>query len=208
MRHGKAFRVGHRSRGFSLFEMVVVICAIVILYMVAEERLNELPGAAERANFYAVMEQIKTGVSFEMVNKLAAGGTGEIRALEGTNPMKLLIEGPSNYEGELARVTDAVERRNAWYFETDTGELVYVVGGASIPDVLVTIAGRPVNYGQIRFKIMNVYDEEEAPQPSASALSRDSSRQPAQIKKWQALLLRPVNEFVWERRAEQPIPLN
>ena len=187
--------------------MVVVICSIVILYMVAEERLNELPGAAERANFYAVMEQIKTGVSFEMVNKLAAGQAGEIRSLEGTNPMKFLIEAPNNYEGELARVTDAVERRNAWYFESTTGELVYVVGGASIEDVLVTIAGVSVNLGQIRFKLTNVYDEEEASSLSASSVPRGLSRDSG-AKKWQALLLQPVNEFVWERRPEQPIPLN
>lgn len=171
--------------------MVVVICSIVILYMVAEERLNQIPAAAERANFYAVLEQIKTGVNFEMVNKLASGNALAIRSLEGTNPMKFLIEAPSNYRGELNLVTDAVDKRNSWYFETSTGELVYVVGGASIRDVVVTLSGVPVNLGQIRLKLENQFDEANA----------------AGERKWQALTLAAVHEFTWERRPEQPIPV-
>ena len=175
--------------GFSLFEMVVSICSVVILYMVAEQRLNELPAAAERASFHAVLEQIKTGVNFEMINKLASGRRDEILQLEGMNPMNFLIETPSNYGGELPTVTDAVPRRNAWYFEASSGQLVYVVGGASIDDVLVSVAGVPVRLGQIRLRLTSVY-------------SGDGRG------KWEALVLAPVNPYTWARRLEQPVPLN
>ncbi len=179
--------------------MVVVICSIVILYMVAEERLNQLPAAAERANFMGVLEQVKTGVNFEMVTRLAAGRQTEIQLLEGANPMDFLIEPPSNYEGELELVGDTIERRNAWYFETGTGELVYVVGGSSIDNVEVMVAGVPVKLGQIRLKLTNVYDE----------ASSSGSGTAAEVKqRWQALVLAPVREYRWERQAEQPIPLN
>ncbi len=204
MRHGKSSRAYGKSGGFSLFEMVVVICSIVILYMVAEERLNQLPAAAERANFFAVLEQIKTGVNFEMITRLARGGESEIRELEGRNPMQFLIEPPSNYSGETATVTDAVEKRNAWYFETSTGELVYVVGGLSIDNVRVTIAGTAVNLGQIRFRLQNVYDDEE---PSGR-LIRPRQGEDAADRDWQALVLAPVREFTWERQAEEPVPLD
>lgn len=195
-----------RSRGFTLFEMVVSIIVIVILYMTAEQRLNELPAAAERANFYGVLEQIKTGVNFEMVNRLAAGRHQEIRNLEGSNPMLLLIEAPSNYRGELERVTDAVERRNSWYFETSTGELVYVVGGASIPDVLVTIGGIRVNLGQIRLKLASYYSNDgDAVNASQTPLSQ---RGAGAGGNWQGLVLAPVHAYTWERRPEQPVALN
>jgi hypothetical protein len=184
--------------------MVVVICSIVILYMVAEERLNQLPGAAERANFYAVLEQIKTGVSFEMVTRLAAGGADEIKQLEGRNPMDFLIEPPSNYEGELDQVTDAVERRNAWYFETSSGELVYVVGGSSIRNVVVMVADTPINFGQIRFRLANVYSEDEEDRPVGRRRAGDEA---LAERDWQALILAEVREFSWERQAEQPIPV-
>jgi hypothetical protein len=174
--------------------------------MVAEQRLNDLPAAAERANFYAVLEQIKTGVNFAMVSRLAAGRVGEIRALEGSNPMEFLIEAPNNYHGELELVTDRVERRNAWYFETSTGQLVYVVGGASIEDVEVTIAGIPVHLGQIRLKLTNIYAGADggisAPQAQGSNTgARDE-------ESWEGLVLTPVREFTWERRPEEPVPLN
>lgn len=199
MRRGKGFIAPSRCSGFSLFEMVVVICSIVILYMVAEERLNQLPAAAERANFMGVLEQVKTGVNFEMVTRLAAGRQTEIQLLEGANPMDFLIEPPSNYEGELELVGDTIERRNAWYFETGTGELVYVVGGSSIDNVEVMVAGVPVKLGQIRLKLTNVYDE----------ASSSGSGTAAEVKqRWQALVLAPVREYRWERQAEQPIPLN
>jgi hypothetical protein len=183
--------------------MVVVICSIVILYMVAEERLNQLPGAAERANFYAVLEQIKTGVNFEMVTRLASGRGGEIRTLEGSNPIDFLIEPPSNYRGKLERVTDSVELRNSWYFETATGELVYVVGGSSIEDVKVVIGGVTVNLGQIRLKLTNVYDS-----GSGSTAVVDSGQQySGKPGDWEALLLLPVREYTWDRSPTQPIPV-
>jgi hypothetical protein len=187
--------------------MVVTICSIVILYMIAEQRLNDLPAAAERASFFAVLEQIKSGVTFEMVTRVAAGEGQRIRELEGTNPMDLLIEAPSNYRGELDRVTDAVDRRNAWYFETSTGELVYVVGGSSIPDVEVVIGGIPVHPGQIRLKIMNIYAAANENQ-GAAGLVRGSQSPAADQDRWEGLLLLPVREYSWERRPVQPVPLN
>jgi len=185
--------------------MVVVICSIVILYMVAEERLNQLPAAAERANFYAVLEQMKTGVNFEMVTRLASGRGDEIRALEGSNPINFLIEAPSNYRGEMEQVTDAVEKRNSWYFETTSGELVYVVGGSSIEDVRVVTGGVPVNLGQIRLKLTNVYDQIRESSPAPGSAPRGQGTKGS--GNWQALMLLPVREYSWERSPEQPIPV-
>lgn len=176
-----------RSAGFSLFEMVVSICVIAILYMIAEQRLNDLPAAAERANFHAVLEQIKAGVKLEMIDKVSQGRVHELMRLEGANPMGFLVETPSNYGGELDLVTDAVRRRNAWYFERSTGQLVYVVGGSSINDVYVRVAGIPVNLGQIRLRLTNTY--------SGSG-------------NWDALVLAPVYEYTWDARAEQALSMD
>jgi hypothetical protein len=203
--HGREFKQRHRNGGFSLFEMVVVICSIVILYMVAEQRLNQLPAAAERANFYAVLEQMKTGVNFEMVTRLASGRRDDIRSLEGSNPIDFLIEAPSNYRGELEHVTDTVEKRNSWYFETATGELVYVVGGSSIDDVKVTVGGVPVSLGQIRLKLTNVYDAPREPSDTSGSGRRD--RDSNEQGSWQALQLLPVRPYTWDRSPEQPIPV-
>lgn len=193
MQYGKGLENRRQIQGFTLFEMVVVICSIVILYMIAEQRLNELPAAAERASYYAILDQLKISLNFEMYSKLANAEDARLRQLEGTNPMDLLLETPGNYRGELEEVTDTnIEHRNSWYFERSTGELVYVVGGASIDDVWVTIGGTEVNYGQIRMKIRNVYRESEDEEGRG---------------KWDAILLEPVWPFRWEQRPEEPIPI-
>lgn len=187
----------HNS-GFTLFEMVVVICSIVILYMVAEQRLNELPAAAERANFYAILEQIKTGMNFEMITHIANRDFRGLENLVGANPMDFMLDPPRNYRGEMDLVTDRNSTRRSWYFETSTGELVYVVGGNSIEDVEVTVATVPVNLGQIRFRIENVVDSRQEEAGSASPVSRNA---------WQGLLLQPVRPYEWARRQETPIDL-
>jgi len=199
---GRVFR--NSNGGFTLFEMVVVICSIVILYMVAEERLNSLPAAAERANFYAIYEQIKTGVRFDMYSKLASGEISNLKMLEGSNPMNLLLEVPSNYFGELEEVTDTnIDRRNSWYFETSTGELVYVVGGASIDDVWVSFGNTEVNLGQIRLKLQNVYKETL----DSSQILASSDIDESKGATWQALLLEPARPFRWNQQPEQPVEI-
>lgn len=191
-------RVLTKSGGFTLFEMVVVICSISILYMVAEQRLNELPAAAERANFYAILEQVKTGMNFEMITHLANRDFSGISELVGSNPMLFFLDTPRNYRGELEEVTDRNATRRSWYYETSTGQLVYVVGGPSIEDVWVTIGGIAVNLGQIRFRLENVIDSEPSDDGSAVRVNRSS---------WQGLQLRPVRPFEWERRQETPVEI-
>lgn len=191
-------RAGSRRKanaGFTLFEMVVAICSIAILYMIAEQRINELPAAAERASFQGVLEQLKAGVTLAMVTGVADGRAGQRNGLAGSNPMHLMLETPSNYLGELPEVTDAVRRRNAWYFETATGQLVYVVGGGSIGDVLVQVAGRPVHLGQIRFRIEDLYSTGAGGVVPGSRLPSGANAS------WQGVQLVPVYEFSWERPA-------
>lgn len=194
----KPLKKKRAQSGFTLFEMVVVICSIAILYVVAEQRMNDLPAAAERANFRGVLEQIKTGVQFETFNRMSQGKTGSLHDMVGANPMDYLLEPPSNYLGELAQVTDAVRRRNAWYYEQDSGELVYVVGGSSIQDVRVVIATVPVNLGQIRFRIQSVYKNEnnEMKIDGRDAITPDMD--------WEGVLLLPVHEYNWNDRVEDP----
>lgn len=202
MLSGNTYTRGKKEKGFTLFEMVVVICSIVILYMVAEQRLNEIPAAAERANFYGTLEQIKTGLTFEMATRLARNQRTELMQLEGTNPMDFFLEAPRNYRGELELVTDVNVTRRSWYFENTTGELVYVIGGPSIDDVLVSIAEVPVNLGQIRLKLVNVYS-----MGPGSKNGVQNGNLSYSLENWQGLLLQPVYPFEWVERSAQPVEI-
>ena len=191
-----------KQKGFTLFEMVVTICAIVFLYMVAAQRLSELPAAAERANFFGMLQQIKTAVNLEMISLMADGNMGAVQKLESKNPMLLMLEPPGSYRGELEEVTDYPIRRGSWYFEASSNELVYVVGERSINDDFVTIATIPVNFGQIRFRLENVYRNEAGYEASEIGVSANSGQ-----GDWQGIILRPVHDYTWEVRSEAPVKL-
>jgi hypothetical protein len=196
-KYAKGFVSGGRNlshKGFTLFELVVSICTVAILYMVAEQRLSELPASAERASFYGVLEQIKTGVNFKMVSTLAAGGSSDVLRWEGRNPIEFLLQAPTNYQGEVERVTQKSAQARAWYYESETGHLVYVVGGGSVDDVLVQAAGQSSKPGQIRFKLMNQYS-------SAADQNKIESD-------WQGVILQEVVEYNWPKRQTQPLALN
>jgi hypothetical protein len=199
---GRSFR----HKGFTLFELVVSICTVAILYMVAEQRLSELPASAERASFYGVLEQIKTGVNFKMVSTMAAGGSSDVLQWEGRNPMEFLLGTPANYKGEVERVAQKSAQRGAWYFEKETEHLVYVVGGGSVDDVLVQAAGQSSKPGQIRFKLVNQYSKAAA---SLAAASKFEAEDQQRIERsWQGVILQEVVEYNWPKKHSQPLALN
>lgn len=186
-----------RDPGFTLFEIVVALCALVILYMVADRRVNEMPAAAERTSYTTVLNQLRTAVNLQMATALANERGHELLEMEGTNPMRFLLEAPSNYRGELTEVNDMVDRRGAWYFETATGDLVYVVGAASIEDVWFEVQGRRINPGQIRLRLKNLYSGEQAgAQPSSDTAGS-----------WLGLTLQENYQYRWESQ-EDAISLN
>lgn len=173
--------------------MVVVLSAIAILYMMAEQRVNDLPSAAERASFQGVLEQLRTGVNLAMISRLADSRRGDPRMMARTNPVLYMADGPSNYLGELDLVTDALRRRNAWYFETSSGELVYLVGGNSVAAVWVTVAGVPVNLGQLRFRIENLYDDGNGGVTTGTQLGTNEHSDA-----WEGVQLMPVHQYRWD----------
>jgi type II secretory pathway pseudopilin PulG len=192
------------SRGFSLFEVVVVVCLIVLLYLIAQQRLNEMPAAAERASFYGVLAQLKTGMNLAMLAAVSRGGLQQARGMEGANPMDLLLETPGNYRGELDVLQNPGNlRRASWYFERSSRNLVYLVGSASIEDVQVTVGGMSLNPGEVRFRVASAYGAEN----ERALLASESGERGGQASGWQGLLLVPVYAFEWERRAGQPVDL-
>jgi len=117
-----------RNRGFSLLELVVVIVIIGILLAVALNRLLPYIDEAERVGVLTLEGQIKSTLVTDAAKRIAGGRAASISELDGSNPMRLMLEAPTNYVGEKrADQRGAVPRRN-WYFDLKTQRLVYRVG--------------------------------------------------------------------------------
>lgn len=120
-----------RHGGFTLLELVVVICIVALLTGFAARRLLALRVEAERAALGQVVGGLQAAVSLELLTRIARGRDGdrELAALAGSNPMSLLIEPPYNYVGELdgadpVRLAESV-RPGRWYFDQRAAQLVY-----------------------------------------------------------------------------------
>jgi len=114
--------------GFSLLELVVVIALISTLVAVAANRLLPYIDEAERVSVLRVEGQLRSSLMMEAAKRIVRGQFASLPELEGSNPVKFLLEPPKNYVGErLRRDIEQVPTRR-WYYEQDGHRLVYRLG--------------------------------------------------------------------------------
>lgn len=194
------------AAGFSLFELVVFIISVAIIYAYAANRFAEFPGQAERANFLAVTTQIQSAVNMEMMFGVGVGRISSPQRLEGANPMELLLEPPSNYLGAFDAVDTSRLERRTWYFDRRRGELVYL---ANDPDGLVLISnGREVPTSEIRFRLVADYSmHEQGSGLPVRVLESAGESVPAenQVRKFNGIVMRPVIPYEWGAPDEQAL---
>jgi len=110
------------ARGFTLLELVVVICLVAILFTVAANRLWHVQVAAEQAAMDMMLGNLRSALGIKVAELFTRGDLAGLRALEGSNPMRLMAETPENYLGEIA---GEPERRGGWRFSLRDGVLIY-----------------------------------------------------------------------------------
>jgi prepilin-type N-terminal cleavage/methylation domain-containing protein len=115
-------------RGFSLFELVVVIVVIAILAGLLLGRVLPLIGQAERVAFLQTRQQIQSALLLEAAERVTRGESDTLVSLTGVNPMALLLEPPGNYFGAGSRSSSEAMPRRSWYFDETDNLLVYRPG--------------------------------------------------------------------------------
>lgn len=152
---GSRFPSRKYSTGFSLFELVVFIISVAIIYAAAANRFSKFPEAAERANFLAVTAQIQAGVSLETTLGVASNGYQNMSRFEGANPIDMLLSPPANYLGAMDSIAQSELPRRSWYFDLRNSELVYLVNASE--NVFLEINGVQIPSDEIRFEIAVKY---------------------------------------------------
>jgi prepilin-type N-terminal cleavage/methylation domain-containing protein len=121
-------RLARNCRGFSLLELVVVVIAVALLIGVALDRLLPIIGRAQRAAFLDVQRTLQSSLLLAAAERITSGEAATIPELAAANPMSLLLQPPANYLGELPPSGQAAVPRGSWYFDEQSGRLVYRVG--------------------------------------------------------------------------------
>ena len=141
----------YKTRGFSLFELVVVILLIGVFMTIAIDNLLRLQIDAARVSVQHVIGSLNSAVNLEAADRILKQGLGSIKSLENSNPMDYLSELPFNYIGVRSDLAAATSANASWYFDPDAKILVYKVRNRKYFNS--ELDGTP----RIRFKVALVY---------------------------------------------------
>jgi len=144
--------IKNKQRGFTLFELVVVIVIISILGLFAIDRIFALRAAAERAAVKQLVGTIKSALGLEVARLALNGNMAGVAKLNKTNPILLLSQAPENYINKLSDDSHTT-RTGIWHFDKKQKALIYNVTYAE--NFKTTLHGTP----RIRYQIKLVYND-------------------------------------------------
>lgn len=188
-----------RQGGFSLFELVVFIICVAIIYATAANRFAQFPAAAERANFMAIVAQIQAGINLQSMEFVINGGSSQAQYLDAANPMDFMLEAPSNYLGAYDAVDVGRLPRRSWYFDRATGELVYRVNAEE--GVYLVSGPIEVPTDEIRFHLSVEYSyEDRNGREVSNAVFNESGGpgNPSIRRRFRGILFEAVTPYRWD----------
>ena len=113
--------------GFTLFELIVVVCIVAIMAGILLNRLRVYEEAAEKAAMQQTAAAIKSALQMRVASYLINGHDSDIEHLRSENPVNWLQERPQNYAGEFYADAYARVAPGSWYFDRTHREMIYVV---------------------------------------------------------------------------------
>ncbi|WP_256077117.1 type II secretion system protein [Massilia sp. YIM B04103] len=115
-----------QRRGFSLFELSVVLVVIAVLSTVFLQRVLFYQEEAERAAVAQVLAQLRAGVQGKVAELHLRGKGTDLSRFSGQNPMLWLVRQPPNYLGELGAPETSELQTGNWYFDRTERILLYL----------------------------------------------------------------------------------
>lgn len=122
-----------RQRGFTLFELIVVITIVVILGGLFLLRVPIYQEQAEKASMQQVEGAIQSALVLRYGALMTRGAAAEkeLSILATDNPITWLQKMPPNYKGEYYDPTPRSVAPGNWMFDLKSRELIYVVDHAA-----------------------------------------------------------------------------
>ncbi|MDO8464471.1 MAG: type II secretion system protein [Gallionella sp.] len=114
------------ARGFSLFELVVVISIVAVLMAILLGRMLYYQEQAEKTVMAEVAGAIQSALIIQYGRILTRGKKSDVEWLVKDNPMNWLQQKPPNYAGEFHDLTPLTVETGNWVFDLDSRDLIYV----------------------------------------------------------------------------------
>jgi prepilin-type N-terminal cleavage/methylation domain-containing protein len=116
----------NRDRGFTLWELMVVVALVIVLFATAIENLLPLRGAAESAAFIATTGGLRSATGLEATRRVMKGGEAALRDMDGGNPMDWLAVRPG-YDATIERGDLHTVAPGKWAYDAGSSTLFYRV---------------------------------------------------------------------------------
>jgi prepilin-type N-terminal cleavage/methylation domain-containing protein len=116
-----------RQQGFTLIELIVVVCIVVILIGTLLNRVSYYQEQAEKVAMQQVAGALQSALTMEYGSLMTHGQGSRVSELVTENPMDWLSRKPENYSGEFYAPTSGSVAPGNWVFDLKSRDLVYVV---------------------------------------------------------------------------------
>lgn len=134
---------GNSCRGFTLFELVVVVVLVSFLATAAFSRFRSLQDAAEQAAVEANVAALRAALLIRSTELAAGNRWQEMLRLQRQNPFLLLETPPGNYAGEYA----GSWAPGNWYYLPGESAVAYVIRQGN--DFAAGDEGRVLRFGLV-----------------------------------------------------------
>jgi general secretion pathway protein G len=142
-----------RQAGFTLFELIVVVCIVSVMAGILLNRLQVYREAAEKAAMQQTAAAIKSALQMRVASYMITGRDNEIENLRNENPVNWLQQPPENYAGEFYADAYARVRPGSWYFDLARREFIYVL------DLAANFKPAPDGRKWVRYRVRIEYDQ-------------------------------------------------
>ena len=115
-----------KQKGFTLFELVISLLVIFILYGVLSFHLGRIAESSERAAVYGVLGQIQQQVNLKLASFYIAGTQNKVSSLVDENPFTWVQPTLKSYAGEVS-ANETELQAGFWYFDLSNKQMVYRV---------------------------------------------------------------------------------
>ncbi len=141
------------QRGFTFFELVIVISVISILGVVALNVYYKLLVDVERTSMEHDLGVMRSSISIQVAGYFVAGNMDGLEKLVDSNPMELLAEKPNNYLGVISHYKLGKIEKGSWFYDGESQTLIYMVRNQIYFETPLEEPSRA------RFKVFPVYSD-------------------------------------------------
>lgn len=135
------------QRGSGWFEFAAVAVVLAILVGLLLQRVIEYQEQAEKTAVELTIRNLRSGLRWEIGQRMIHGSGADIARLAGANPIAWLERPPPGYLGERVGPAGTQIEAGNWYFDRASGELAY------LPRFRNHLASKGNGAGELRWRL-------------------------------------------------------